>query len=272
MAEQRQGVDPSGNVVSETCQLNSRRKLEELIRRFTPEGEHNSLINGQFHDELEQKRKEDRLQSSQLSVITLRIEAILDKTIRDRTPQDLDVLHAELAKLDFFKKLQVGAVAERELCRVASLQYFMFPGQEIFRQGEEGVSFYVILSGILRVLQLDDKHNQREVAQLGPGLSFGELALLYGQRRTATVVVDTPSKLLVIKKADFEKYIRPIQQREIVAKVDLLREVSVFERPDGAIEALAAKMTMKHFSVGAVIAEEGTVCRGTGGGGSLHSR
>ena len=47
------------------------------------------------------------------------------------------------------------------------------------------------------------KRNGRKVATFGPGDHFGELALLDGGPRTATIVADTPMRVLVIGQREF---------------------------------------------------------------------
>jgi MFS family permease len=65
------------------------------------------------------------------------------------------------------------------------------PGEVVVAEGEIGDEFFMVESGELRVTQ--DGHDVRE---LGPGDSFGEVALLHSIPRTATVVAVTPSSLL----------------------------------------------------------------------------
>ena len=77
-------------------------------------------------------------------------------------------------------------------------------GEVIFRQGELARGFYVILDGSIQVYR-DENGEETDVASLGPGEFFGEMALLQeGNRRTASVRAITAVDLLVMEEADFK--------------------------------------------------------------------
>jgi hypothetical protein len=77
-------------------------------------------------------------------------------------------------------------------------------GHEVIREGESGKDMYVILDGAVSVRKggLDAS---AEVAQMGPGQIFGEMALVTGQPRTATVVAMDDTKLLLLHWSGIEK-------------------------------------------------------------------
>ena len=63
-------------------------------------------------------------------------------------------------------------------------------GHVLMEEDEAGTSFYVILTGEVRVLiNVDGEEAKREVAQLGGGAFVGEIAALMGEPRSATVIV-----------------------------------------------------------------------------------
>jgi CRP-like cAMP-binding protein len=68
----------------------------------------------------------------------------------------------------------------------------------LVEEGATGHEAYVIVEGEARV-----SRNGVDVARLGPGDHFGELALLDGGPRTATVTADTPMRLLVLGQREF---------------------------------------------------------------------
>ncbi|HUF07277.1 MAG TPA: MFS transporter [Candidatus Binatia bacterium] len=70
-------------------------------------------------------------------------------------------------------------------------------GEVIVRQGHAADRFYVIDSGQVRVTQATDGE-ERALRELGPGDFFGEIGLLRGIPRTATVTATTPGVLYAI--------------------------------------------------------------------------
>ena len=71
-------------------------------------------------------------------------------------------------------------------------------GKTLVSEGETGHEFFVILEGSARV-----SRQGRKIATVGPGGSFGELALLEKAPRNATVVADTDMELVVLGQREF---------------------------------------------------------------------
>ncbi len=77
------------------------------------------------------------------------------------------------------------------------------PGVELTRQGDPGDAFYVILDGHARVTV-----NGELADTLGPGQYFGELALLDGEPRAATVTSETELEVAVLGVRMFRTLLR----------------------------------------------------------------
>jgi len=69
-------------------------------------------------------------------------------------------------------------------------------GQAVLREGDEGQSFYVLANGALSVTKRDDKGNVIALARLSEGDFFGEMAILSGAPRAATVTAEAASDVL----------------------------------------------------------------------------
>jgi CRP-like cAMP-binding protein len=72
-------------------------------------------------------------------------------------------------------------------------------GSRLIGEGARGYSFFVLLEGTATVTS----QGSTLAEELGPGDFFGEIALLIGGRRTASVTATSHVKLLVMSAADF---------------------------------------------------------------------
>ena len=70
-------------------------------------------------------------------------------------------------------------------------------GEAVIRQGDPGDTLYAIVGGLARVAIRADDGSEKDVARLGPGEVFGEMSLLTGDPRTATVYAADGSLVLV---------------------------------------------------------------------------
>ena len=71
-------------------------------------------------------------------------------------------------------------------------------GDDVTREGDEGDAFYVVVDGRLVV-----SRNGMTLRELGPGDFLGEISLVDGRPRTATVTASGPVKALVIRRPEF---------------------------------------------------------------------
>jgi putative ABC transport system ATP-binding protein len=101
-----------------------------------------------------------------------------------------------LRAVDLFQALtptQLTAVAEKIRKR------HFAPGDTIIREGEPGEEFFLISDGEVDVVRAD-----HEVARLGRGEFFGEVALISGEPRNATIIATQPLDTFVLGKSDFQ--------------------------------------------------------------------
>ena len=73
-------------------------------------------------------------------------------------------------------------------------------GEELLKEGKLAHEFFVIEDGAVEVRQDGER-----IAELGTGDFFGEIALLEGGTRTATVVATTPLRLIVMSAHEFRR-------------------------------------------------------------------
>lgn len=105
-----------------------------------------------------------------------------------------------LAKVPLFKDLNQKSLERIE--KFARPRHFE-AGDNIFSEGDEGVGFYLITSG-----KVEATRSGTVLNRLGAGEFFGEMALLDGYRRSATVKAVEPTDCLALMRSDFLAEIR----------------------------------------------------------------
>ena len=117
--------------------------------------------------------------------------------------------HVLLSEIPLFSQL-----SKRHLRRVGDLleEERFHEGAPVVKEGEEGDSLYVIAEGEAKVIR-----GNRTVDRLLPGDFFGEVSLLDGGPRTATVQADTPLAVLMIRRRPFVRMLE--QEPEIAFKI-----------------------------------------------------
>jgi CRP-like cAMP-binding protein len=106
-------------------------------------------------------------------------------------------------EMTFARVAIFSACTQEELMRVAGSVTIRAAaaGADVVREGDSGArEFYVILSGNARV-----NHGDHEVATLGPGDFFGELALFDPAPRNATVTASSELSMAVLSQPAFHE-------------------------------------------------------------------
>ena len=126
---------------------------------------------------------------------------------------------ARLGEVDILSPLTETA---RQTIAAVTRVHFYSKGETILRHGAAGDSMFVVHTGTASVRLPDDSDDGlHEVAQLGPGTLFGEMALLTGETRTADVVALTDVTALEIGKDSLQPILsdNPDLVEAITAKV-----------------------------------------------------
>jgi CRP-like cAMP-binding protein len=103
-------------------------------------------------------------------------------------------------------------------------------GEIVFCAGDSPDALYIVSTGTVEVLDNvvgENGRPSRSIAQLGKGDTFGEMALLSGSSRTATVRAVEEADLLAIGKADFERLVASnYQLSEVIQRLSHERAIS----------------------------------------------
>ncbi len=122
-------------------------------------------------------------------------------------------------------------------------------GEVLIRQGEEGDSFFVIQQGRVQVsITPEGSSQETPVAVLGPRDFFGEMSLLAGDRRNATVRALEDARVIII---DHDSFARIMQSSpEVVAEITTIYYSRTEELVDRREEAAAQEMDSEDAEVG----------------------
>ncbi len=97
------------------------------------------------------------------------------------------------------KRAEVCKAVQKELVPAHSI---------IFRQGDPGDKFYVITSGKVRIFRKSKEGLETDLSWLGPGDSFGEMALLTEKTRSAYAEAVEETHFLVLAKDQFYRIVK----------------------------------------------------------------
>jgi len=109
---------------------------------------------------------------------------------------------------DFLKQVPYfQGFSELELRQLIEIGYRrrLQPTEVLFRENDAGDAFYIVLSGLVEVVA---EQINKQLTTLGPGRFFGELSLILGIPRTATVRALEPTTLFVISSKSFSKLLQ----------------------------------------------------------------
>jgi len=129
------------------------------------------------------------------------LAAALERFVQQRVLANLLATHPIFKPFDEAQRLTLST--HFETLRVPA-------GTELIRQGDEGRGLYVILTGEVRVTARDETDTTHELARLGGGEVFGEIALLRGTPTTATVTTTRDTSVLCLARELFLRLVEGV--------------------------------------------------------------
>jgi len=110
------------------------------------------------------------------------------------------------------------------LAHRSRVQWFA-PGEHLVRQGERDSSFFIILEGRVSVAAVIDDR-EKTIGTFGVGYFFGEVALLTGEARTASVIAEAECEALIIEKDVFRPLLEEKPETAVVLS-EILQQRSI---------------------------------------------
>jgi CRP-like cAMP-binding protein len=101
-------------------------------------------------------------------------------------------------------------LSPEELARVAQVAVprRFAAGEVVFKEGDEGSTCYIVRSGRARAIREHPDGRSITLAHFAPGDIFGEMAMLDGERRSATVEATEGTEAIAILSADMHRLLR----------------------------------------------------------------
>jgi len=109
----------------------------------------------------------------------------------------IDAASEHIANVAIFAPLSIDEI--EQLAKTSNSRIFA-PGEVIVREGQEGNSMYLIVRGSA-IVQIDDNGQKRTINRLKTNDFFGEMSLLTGEPRSASVVTEEETLVLEIRKS-----------------------------------------------------------------------
>ena len=133
---------------------------------------------------------------------------------------------SDMASIDQLKSIELfSELSKKDIKSISRLMTSINvkAGRELMREGDPGREFLVIVSGSATV-----RRKNRVIATVGSGDFLGELAVVAGVPRTATVTADTDMVLSVLNRREFSALLddQPrIARKILVGAVRRLHEI-----------------------------------------------
>jgi CRP/FNR family transcriptional regulator, cyclic AMP receptor protein len=146
-----------------------------------------------------------------------------------------------IEEMNFLRNVPIfNELSDQELEKIAGLgvRKKYKKGSIILLEEETGAALFVIVSGKVKIVRMDDDGREVILSILGESDFFGEMAILDGLTRSASVVATTKSELFMIHRRDFLKLMNDYP----MVAIALLRELTGrLRKADAQIKSLSLK-------------------------------
>ncbi|XP_010868587.2 cGMP-dependent protein kinase 2 [Esox lucius] len=151
---------------------------------------------------------------------------------------------------DFLKKLDPQHMREMVECMY---ERTYTEGQVVIQEGEPGNYLYVLADGLLEVIQ-----NGKLLGEMRPRTAFGELAILYNCKRTATVKAVSKVHIWALDRQTFQSIMMKSTQATQEEYFSFLRSVSLLrDLPEEKLAKIVDCLEIDYFDKGEYIIREG---------------
>ncbi|MCX5826484.1 MAG: cyclic nucleotide-binding domain-containing protein, partial [Deltaproteobacteria bacterium] len=170
----------------------------------------------------------------------LRHPAMAKLYLLNKKREESAAILEKLSQIDLVRRLPPEEMEDVLLC---VQPYHAMAHQEIFKQGDKGDALYLIDVGQVDIVVGAGRGEMKKIATLGTGQSFGEMALLTGEPRSATAVAVKDVLLLKIDKIHFDELID--KSPNLRSAVEALNSQRVIHNVQTASSSMDAEIWQK---------------------------
>ena len=169
-----------------------------------------------------------------------------------------------MSKVEHLRKVPIFSdLSDSDLKKISEkmISRLYEKGKMILLEQSQGETFFIIISGVVKVTRLSDDGREVILAILGESDFFGEMSLLDGEGRSANIVANEKSEVVTLSRSDF---LDCLQKYPKIA-IALLEELAVrLRKSDQHIESLSLSDSEQRIGVTLIrLAEElGTIKQG----------
>jgi len=183
--------------------------------------------------------------SAETSQKTIKLQKIPKST------EDKEFLSSALERNQFFRNLKPDQLQKIIDCMEKKK---LTANVEIIKEGTDGTYLYIIESGSVTIATAKDG----DVASITEGKIFGELALLYNCRRTASARTKTDVVVYQLDRRYFQTIVQKTGAQRDAAKFDLLKAVPTLrDLPSHKLKKICDCLDEEKFEDGACIIKQG---------------
>jgi CRP/FNR family cyclic AMP-dependent transcriptional regulator len=128
------------------------------------------------------------------------------------SPTEEDDLKKSLHSIPIFNELNKRDLSS--LIKIIHNRSFV-DGEYIFYKGDPGIGLYIIRDGVVEIERENSSGEKNILASYGKGDFFGELALVDGEKRSASAIAKSDCNIAVIFKPDLDEYIEKYPKKGI---------------------------------------------------------
>uniref|UniRef100_H2YAV2 cGMP-dependent protein kinase n=1 Tax=Ciona savignyi TaxID=51511 RepID=H2YAV2_CIOSA len=182
-------------------------------------------------------------------VVGTKAEPQVDLKKHQKTTEQKKFLKEAILRNDFLKKL-----SEEQINEMIDYMQRSLPQNDVFiKEGTNGDRLYILESG-----ELDVTQGSTYLTTMKAGSVFGELAILYNCKRTATVTAKTPTKIWMLERAVFQSIMMRTNNTKRTEIADALRKVPILKQfSNSKLSKITDALEEDTFQKGDYIIREG---------------